>query len=68
MTVDPSVSKPASKSKSDGIRPRPKDVYGTFRLCRLYSIRKSCPAGDQCSFAHSEMERIAWEEDRKKGT
>ena len=70
MTVEPSVSKAAAKSnkQSDGIRPRPKNVYGPFRLCPDYSVRKRCPAGDQCSFPHSEVERIAWEEDRNKGT
>ena len=72
MTVSScSVPKAAAKSlgkQRDGIRPRPKNVYGAFRLCRHYIIRKSCPASDQCSFPHSEVERVAWEEDRKKGT
>ena len=71
MTVVPSVPKAAARSpdkQSDGIRPRPKNVYGAFRLCLQYSIRKSCPVGYLCSFPHSEVERIAWEEDRKKGT
>ena len=70
MTVDHSVSKAAAKSEkqSDGIRPRPKNVYGAFRLCIHHSVRKCCPAGDQCSFPHSEVERIAWEEDRSKGS
>ena len=71
MNVHLSVSKAAAKSpdkQSDGIRPRPKNVYGAFRLCPHDIIRRSCPAGEQCSFPHSEVERIAWEEDRKKGT
>ena len=69
--MDPCVSKAAAKSpdkQSDGIRPRPKNVYGAFRLCLQYSTRKSCTSGDLCSFPHSEVERIAWEEDRKQGT
>ena len=57
-----------SERQSDGIRPRPKNVHGAFRLCIHYSVRKRCPAGDQCSFPHSEVERIAWEEDRRKGS
>lgn len=71
MTVDPNVSKATAKfanKRGDGIRPRPKNVYGAFRLCRHYIIRRSCPSGDQCCFAHSEAEKIAWEDDRKKGT
>ena len=51
------------------IRSRPTGIYGPYKLCA--SIKQSklvCLQGKLCNFAHSEEERIAWEEDRKKGT
>ena len=46
------------------IRSRPTGIYGPYKLCAFIP----CYQGKLCKFAHSEVERIAWEEDRKKGT
>ncbi|XP_068761782.1 3'-5' exoribonuclease HELZ2-like isoform X3 [Montipora capricornis] len=48
------------------IRPRPTGVLGTYQLCWQFKRRLTCSRGQKCTFAHSENERIAWEEDRKK--
>ncbi|XP_068672377.1 3'-5' exoribonuclease HELZ2-like isoform X2 [Montipora foliosa] len=48
------------------IRPRPTGVLGTYQLCWQFKRRQTCSRGQKCTFAHSENERIAWEEDRKK--
>lgn len=54
--------------KSDGIRPRPLNVYSAYRLCPHYLLGRACPVGgNKCRFAHSEAERKAWEEEREKG-
>lgn len=64
-----SSQKQSSKKQSDGIRPRPLEVYGAYRLCTHYVLRGACPSGNsECRFAHSQAERKAWEEERAKGT
>ncbi|KAJ7378398.1 hypothetical protein OS493_023654 [Desmophyllum pertusum] len=53
--------------QSCGIRDRPPVVFGTYRLCKYYRFKQPCFQGERCSYAHSEAELKAWEEDRKKG-
>ena len=54
--------------RSSGIRRRPPGVLGSYVLCRHYKrTRQPCLQGKLCPFAHSEAERKAWEEDRRKG-
>ena len=61
---DQSLSK-----QSSGIRRRPPGVKCSYRLCNYYKrTGKICYQGKLCLFAHSEEERKAWEEGRKKGT
>ncbi|XP_022780315.1 probable helicase with zinc finger domain isoform X1 [Stylophora pistillata] len=60
------ATKKSSKRPKDKIRPAPLNVYGAYHLCRIYLTQKRCPIGDECCFAHSETERVAWEEERKK--
>ena len=55
------------KKKSSGIRPRPSNVFGAYRICPQIRHGRECHVGDLCSFAHSEAERNAWEADRRKG-
>lgn len=58
-----------SSKQSSGSRPRPLDVYGAYRVCSHHLLGRACPVGsNQCRFAHSEEERIAWEKEREKGT
>ena len=52
----------------DSIRRRPPGVFGPYQLCWQYKRKQGCDKGKTCLFAHSEKERRAWEEDRKKGT
>jgi len=60
---------PKSLAAQDRIRRRPPGVHGAYLLCRYYKrTRKPCSQGKLCPFAHSEAERKAWEEDRRKGT
>ena len=55
------------KKKSSGIRPRPSNIFGAYRICPQILHGRECRVGDLCSFAHSEAERNAWEADRRKG-
>ena len=55
------------KKKSSGIRPRPSNVFGAYRICPQILHGRECHVGDLCSFAHSEAERNVWEQDRRKG-
>ena len=50
------------------IRSRPTGIYGPYKLCVFIKRKQPCFQGKRCKFAHSEEERITWEEDRKKGT
>ena len=50
-----------------GIRARPPIMFGAYRLCKYYRVQEPCFQGERCSYAHSEEERLAWEEDRRKG-
>ena len=52
----------------DSIRRRPPGVFGPYQLCWQNKRKQGCDKGKTCLFAHSEKERKAWEEDRKKGT
>ena len=57
-----------SRGQNYVIRSRPAGVYGPYMLCGFIKRKQPCFQGKLCKFAHSEEERIAWEEDRKKGT
>lgn len=48
---------------SSRIRPRPFGFNGQFQLCVHFKAGR-CTKHD-CTFAHSEAERVAWETDRK---
>ena len=56
-----------TNKQSYGIRDRPPLSFGVYRLCKYYRLQQPCFQGERCSYAHSEEERKAWEEDRKKG-
>ena len=63
----PSRAKGKSPSKEiSGIRPRPPGGYTAYRLCRYSDKPELCWQGKLCTYAHSEAERKAWEEDFKK--
>ena len=66
--IQPSKKKKSSYEQSYGIRPRPSNFHGTYRLCWYYQRKQPCVNGKRCPFAHSEDERMAWEEESKKGT
>lgn len=57
----------SSNEQSCRIRRRPPGIPGPFRLCRYHDRPSLCWQGKLCPWAHSEAEREAWEEDRKKG-
>lgn len=61
------ASEKSSSKPSGGIRRRPPGIQGPFRLCRYHDCLQLCRQGKLCLYAHSEEERKAWEEDRKKG-
>lgn len=64
------AKKPAGRytnRQSYGIRDRPPLTFGAYRLCKYYCLQQPCFQGVRCSYAHSEEERRAWEEDRRKG-
>ncbi|KAK2571999.1 putative helicase with zinc finger domain, partial [Acropora cervicornis] len=50
----------------DSVRRRPPGVFGPYQLCWQNKRKQGCNKGKTCLFAHSEKERKAWEEDRKK--
>ncbi|XP_015762501.1 PREDICTED: uncharacterized protein LOC107341573 [Acropora digitifera] len=50
----------------DSVRRRPPGVFGPYQLCWQNKRKQGCNKGKTCLFAHSEQERKAWEEDRKK--
>ena len=52
----------------DSVRRRPPGVFGPYQLCWQNKRKQGCNKGKTCLFAHSEKERKAWEEDRRKGT
>ena len=57
-----------NKRKEQGVvRTLPSDVRGTYRLCIYHWNEKTCFQGEKCPFAHSEVERKAWEQQRKEG-
>lgn len=57
----------SSNKQNWGIRRRPPGIQGPYRLCRYHDRPQLCWQGKLCVYAHSEAERVAWEEDRKKG-
>ena len=67
MFLKSKVSVQPFKKKSSGIRPRPSNVFGAYRICPQILHGRECHVGDPCSFAHSEAERNVWEQDRRKG-
>ena len=48
------------------VRERPVGVYGQYQLCKRYETRVPCRK-IPCTFAHGEMERIAWTKERQEG-
>ncbi|KAJ7378376.1 hypothetical protein OS493_023631 [Desmophyllum pertusum] len=58
----------SSKNQSCAIRSRPPGIQGAYRLCVYHDRPQLCWQGKLCPYAHSEAERIAWKEERKKGT
>ncbi|XP_015780761.1 PREDICTED: uncharacterized protein LOC107358681 [Acropora digitifera] len=52
----------------DSVRQRPPGVFGPYQLCWQNKRKQGCNKGKTCLFAHSEKERKAWEEDRKKAS
>lgn len=57
----------SSKNQSCAIRSRPPGIQGAYRLCVYHDRPQLCWQGKLCPYAHSEAERIAWKEERKKG-
>ena len=71
--VPKSSTSPSSKAKgkspnkeTSGIRPRPPGIYTAYRLCKYSDRPELCWQGKLCTYAHSEAERKAWEDDFKK--
>lgn len=55
-----------TRSKWEAVRPRTRDVYGTYKLCKDFMRRRPCMK-TPCRFAHGDIERWAWTEERKEG-
>ena len=55
-----------SNSRWIVVRPRPKEVYGDFQLCKHYMASRPC-FKTPCTFAHGEVERRVWTEEREAG-
>lgn len=61
------TQKKSSNKQNYGIRPRPSGIHSPYLLCPYRQRQQPCFQGKLCKFAHSEEERKAWEEERKKG-
>lgn len=61
------VAKELGSSRWVRIRPRPKlQIHIDFMMCKNVKIRNECPKGQECSFAHSQAELWAWNQERQK--
>ena len=61
------VAKELGSNRWVRIRPRPKlQMYIDFMLCKNLKGRAECPRGQDCSFAHSQAELWAWNQERQK--
>lgn len=61
------VAKELGSSRWVRIRPRPKlQIYVDFMMCKNLKNRYECQKGQECSFAHSQAELWAWNQERQK--
>lgn len=61
------VAKELGSSRWVRIRPRPKlQLYIDFMMCKNLKNRHDCPKGQECSYAHSQAELWAWNQERQK--
>lgn len=61
------VAKELGSSRWVRIRPRPKlQNHIDFMMCKNLKTRNECPKGQDCSFAHSQAELWAWNQERQK--
>lgn len=61
------VAKELGSSRWVRIRPRPKLLsYIDFMMCKNLKSRNECPKGQECSYAHSQAELWAWNQERQK--
>eukprot|EP00049_Salpingoeca_infusionum_P013656 m.255352 g.255352 ORF g.255352 m.255352 type:complete len:1942 (+) comp15498_c0_seq2:461-6286(+) len=67
-------SRSSSKRAADApdtaaIRPRPRNVYGDYCMCRFVAAGRTCDFGpDACTFAHSQAELDEWRKERQEET
>ena len=61
------VAKELGSSRWVRIRPRPKlQIHIDFMMCKNLKNRNECPKGQDCSYAHSQAELWAWNQERQK--
>lgn len=61
------VAKELGSSRWVRIRPRPKlQVHIDFMMCKNLKNRYECVKGQDCSYAHSQAELWAWNQERQK--
>lgn len=61
------VAKELGSSRWVRIRPRPKlHIHIDFMMCKNLKNRNECPKGQDCSYAHSQAELWAWNQERQK--
>lgn len=61
------VAKELGSSRWVRIRPRPKlQSYIDFMMCKNLKSRYECQKGQECSYAHSQAELWAWNQERQK--
>lgn len=61
------VAKELGSTRWVRIRPRPKlQMHIDFMMCKNLRSRNECPKGQECSYAHSQAELWAWNQERQK--
>lgn len=61
------VAKELGSNRWVRIRPRPKlQMHIDFMMCKNLKSRAECPRGQDCSYAHSQAELWAWNQERQK--
>lgn len=61
------VAKELGSAKWVRIRPRPKlQMHIDFMMCKNLKNKAECPRGQDCSYAHSQAELWAWNQERQK--
>ncbi len=61
------VAKELGSSRWVRIRPRPKlQIHIDFMMCKNLKSRNECQKGQECSYAHSQAELWAWNQERQK--